>query len=663
MTKANSQLEYWWASEDPADIAQELRPKTNMQAAWANNPMYQTFYRNMYIYYSNIIKPTDWDTGLIFTGRQGELIEMLVPQAKSLVRQVVGLLSKQRLAFSVLADSKQQSVLQAVRLGNAVAKNIVRETSLDQKYQTALEHEMLTGMSFLHGRWRTDRGEFFAKDLSGRQHFKGAFDISVPSIWDVAFDPTIPNPLDWDWVMVREVYNRWDLIAQKPEMAQQILGLPSVIDQQGRFFRVPYDQPGQHDLVYVYVAYHRVTPAMPKGRMVVFCDDTTVISDTPNYYKCLPVYVSRPNALLNSSFGDPFFSMLVPLQDMLDTCLSSIATNNSNFAVQTISAPKGAEIVPDFLFGMNLMTYTPTQAPGGGEPKALQLTQSSPETFKFADVLNKYMQELSLVNSAMRGDPPSQVSSGTAIATLTATALESIHASAKSSREQVRKVVMGGLRAEAVFASVERSVRIDGSTGQAFNKEYTGKDLDGIRDIELQEINPIMMTLAGRIDQAEKLLDKQMVTDTKAYFAILNGAPTEVLYENELSSEDLVNMENEALLMGGEVIVLNTDDHAYHIMKHKILLNDPSVRLDRAVAKRVQAHILEHYEEANNVDPFFQAMAVTGKMPEGGPPMLPPAGPGGDMVPPPDEGKQVEKKPAPPAEPAQDQVARMQGAV
>jgi hypothetical protein len=288
------------------------------------------------------------------------------------------------------------------------------------------------------------------------------------------------------------------------------------------------------------------------------------------------------------------------------------------------------------------------------------------------DTVKSLIQDLSLINGALRGEPPAQVSSGTAIATLTATALETINSAAKSSRFMLRSSVMGGIECYKRFASVPREVPMTTAGTQSSVLTFQGKDLDGIKDIDLQEVNPLMQTLAGRVEIADKVLQQGLVTNLKGYFAVLEGAEPEELYKNELSQDDLVNRENESLLNGEPVRVLNIDDHAYHIMMHSIPLNDPKVRMNMQLADRYLMHILEHDEEARKIDPFFAAMVSTGKMPEGGPPlpmdqtiMPEPAGQGATAP-----GKKPEPKQPiqgnaqvqrEPARPAQDGLARAAG--
>jgi len=669
---------YWWADKDTFRLCSKLQPFNDFgNAAYANNPVYTTWFRNQLIYYSNVIAPGSYDTSLVFKGKQGELIQVLVPISRSLIRQMVGIITKQRLNFRCVADAGLGNIMETMRLGNAVSRDIVKKEHLDLKYALAVENELVTGMGHMYARWRTDKGTFFAKDPQGISHFRGDVKISVPNVWDVSFDQTIPDPRDWYWCQVREIHNRWDLIAQRPDLKQEILQLPSVRNSQGWFNLQASRSPSDDDLVYIWNAYHIPTPGLEEGRYIAYGSADCVLMDGPNFYKRLPVFSSVSETLPQTSLGYPFYSNLLPLQEIFDTVISSNATNTSMFGVQNVIAPRGAGINPVSIMGMNFVQYTPQPGlPNGGKPEALQLTASSSDSYKFMDTLKGLMQDLSLVNSALRGEPPPQVSSGTAIATLTATALETINSAAKSSRDMLRTTMIHSIQCYQRFATVPRQVPMSSNGTQTTVLTFTGQELDGIKDMDLQEVNPLMQTLSGRVEIADKVLQQGLITNLKGYFAVLEGAEPEELYKNELSQDDLVNRENDAILNGEEVRVLNIDDHAYHIMMHSIPLNDPKVRLDQELSNRYLAHILEHDEEARKIDPFFAAMVATGKMPEGGPPpppgmipdqtVMPPGqgapAPEGPKKPPeklPIQGKaQVQTEPA---RPAQDQLARAAG--
>lgn len=633
-----SSREYWW-TEDALTVANSLMASHNSWDKHSTNPFHRAWLRNTIAYYSAVLQPSAWETSLSFGGEQGELVEMLVPQARSLVRQFVSLVTKQKLSFQCIAESRGADVVQETRLGNALVNQIIDQERLDSKADRLAELAAVLGISFMKATWRTDKGKPRAVDIDETVLYDGDLEIAVLSPFDVYFNYNISEWEDLDWVEVRTIKNRWTLIAQFPELEDEILALPKARDYKSTNLANFTSSEAEDDFVYCYEAYHKLTPAVPQGRMVMYSDERTIYFDGPNRYRGIPIEPCRPEPVIGFGFGYPMLSSLLPAQEMLDHSFSALSTNQSAFAVQSVTVPRSAGISAQELNGMNFIQYTPQNVPGGGKPEPLQLTQSSPETFKYIDVLMKNMQELSNINSALRGQPPPGVTSGTAIATLTTSALEFITSFSKAYSGCLERTMMHAVNAYRNFATVPHLVRVVGKNFQAYNKEFVGTDLDPIKNIKISVSNPLMQTVAGRSDLAEKLLKMGVVKDAQQYLGIINGDDPASLYKTELSENDLITSENEALLESGQVVALSSDDHARHCREHACLLNDPQVRFNNDQVGAILEHIEQHIDLARSTDPFFTALIRTGKMPEGGaqPPegMVAPGGspPGGEMPP------------------------------
>lgn len=639
----------YWLADNPDVVAKKLLDFHGHWEIWGSNPVVQAWVRNTISYYSSVLEPNAWDTSLNFEGDQGELVKMMVPQARSLARQFISLVTKQRLAFQCTALSTGADVAQETRLGNSLANQIVENQGLDLKGDQLAEQAFICGAAFLMSTWRTDHGKPYAVDEQGAMLYDGDLEMRVYSVFDVFYDYTIE---DWDkqeWVEVRTIKNRWSLIAQYPEMEVEILALPKVHDHRGAGV-AKYRMISEDDLVYCFELYHKPTAALPQGRMMMYGDDRTIFHDGQNVYECLPVEMCKPEPIMGLGFGYPLFSNLLPAQEMLDHSFSAIATNQAAFAVQNITVPRNAGLSVQQINGMNFIQFTPQDGPGGGKPEPLQLTQSSPETFKFIDVLKAHMLEISNVNSAIRGSPPAGVTSGAAIATLTTNAMEFLTAFSKAYMNCIEKSVMHGITSYRRFAKIPHMLKLSGKNGMTTHREFVGSDLDPIQSVKINQQNPVMLTTAGRSDLADKLMQTGLIKTAQEYISILEGAPTQQLYQTELSENDLLQSENDALMSdGGEVLVINTDDHGKHILYHSSLLNDPNIRANNSSVQKILAHIMEHYQQAQTQDPFFTALVRTGKMPQGGPQQ---------QVSEPPPGGQAGWQPAEPADPAQDMLGR-----
>jgi hypothetical protein len=642
-------------------LASELSNWHNRYIHTGNNPIFQTWYRNSYAYYSTILEPESWESALSFAGDQGELVKMAVPQARSLIRQLVTLITKQRLSFNATAEVKDRDVIDNMRIANALLAENVKNQGLDQKGDQHCEMAFVLGTSFLKTTWRTDWGVPRVTNAQGGVVYSGDVEISAVHPIDMIYDYSIQDWANLDWCEVRTKRNRWSLIRQYPHLEQQIKALPSCYAEGESM--TSWNTSQKDDMVFVFELYHKPTPGLPMGRMMFYSNDRTIYVDDDNKYMCIPIERMMPEQVMGFGFGYPIFSSLLPAQEMFDHDLSAIATNHAALGVQNVTLPRGADISVTELSGMNFLYYTPQNVPGGGQPTPLDLVKTSQEVFKFPEMMLSNMQQISNLNAAIRGELGSNAS-GVAIATLTTNALEFLNSASKSYTSCWEKTMEHVLNAYKRFATVERVVTIAGRNSQNYAKEFTGSDLEPVKGVTIQMQNPMMMTMSGRIDIADKLAQAGYIKDMQQYISVLDGAPLNQLVESELSENDLIATENENLQVGKPIVALAIDNHGLHIMRHKTLLNDPNVRMRGERVKAILDHIMSHLELAKSTDPMLQSMAQTGQAPQGTagaapPPEEPPPGLPAEGAP--DEGSAAAELGMPTAEtsePAQDLLNR-----
>ena len=644
-----SSREYFMTYDAP-DLASELETYHKRYVSASHNPVYKMWIRNIFAYYSTVFDTQTWLSALNFTGEQGELVKMSIPQARGLLRQLLTLITKQRLAFNAIAETTGTDVTEEKRIANALCSQTVEQQDLDVKLEHLVEEALVVGCSFIYTRWRTDRGapRAIQEHENGKKGviYDGDLDISIHDVFDVTFDFMESRWEELKWVEVRTRHSRWDLIAQHPELEEHILRLPSCNKDTRTSTALDYDDK---DMVYVFEMYHKPTPALPRGRMMMYSDKKTIYHDGINEYNAIPIEQLKPERISGMGFGYPMLSNLLPSQEMYDHSYSCIATNQSSLGVINIANPRGSEVNVQQLNGMNFFDYTPQQVPGGGKPENIDLLKSAPELFKFPEMLLSNMQSLSYINPAIRGEIPGGTS-GVAIATMTTNALEFLNSYMKSTRTVLEKTMFHAINAYRTFAKNTLMVRITGQNYQTFSKKFTGDQLAPIKSIKIDAVNPLMQTIAGRIDIAEKTLEKGLVKDLQGYVSILDGEPISNLTRVETSENDLIQSENEMLQAGEDVHALSIDKHPLHIMRHKTLVNDPKIRMNSASVAKIMAHIEEHNQLEKTTDPMLMAMANTGTVPEGMPmpQQQPMAGPPGAQPPP-------ELMAPPPMAPGEDQ--------
>lgn len=622
MSQQNSD---YWLHKSSREAISKL---TTMRAAWsgyATGPIRQAWVRNYIAYYSPVVAPSSWDTSLVFEGVDGELVRMYTPKARKAIQDLTTLITKQKLAFDAVAQTRGSDIVQDLKIGHAIGDQLVEMQRLNVKGRELCEGSLVTGAWFTKTAWRTDRGVPYTRDDNGTIIYTGAPEIELLSVFDVFYNVLIPHWEMLPYVECRTIKNRYDLIAQHPDLERELMALPSANEERGAFKMFGATSEGDDAQVCIYECYARPSPALPVGRMIVYGADDCVLYDDENKYRDIPIEPMMPEKVLNTGYGYPLFTSLAASQEMYDNSLSAVATNQAQYAVQSICAPRGAKVSVQDLNGSRFIYYTPQNVPGGGVPTPLQLSATAPETFKFSEILDKVIQDLSGVPSALKGDAPSGAS-GTLIATLSANALEFIAGAAMAYSICWEKTMMHAVNSYKNFSKVEQNVAVKGRNNQVMNRAFKGENLSNISGMKMQLSNPLMQTIAGRLEIAEKLLNmpKEMWPE---YTSVIEGRPVTEIYRGQLSERDNINQENEFLQQGKDVPVLASDDHAKHMQEHAGLLNDPAVRLNGPTNQVILNHLLAHFEQSKTVDPMFTAMIRTGKMPD--PAMKIPGGGGG----------------------------------
>lgn len=615
----------YWAKDSADKCANFL---IDYQYQWGDYysgcTLQSTWLRNYLAYYLPAVHPSQVDTSLIPEGIQGELLRMYTPDMRVAIRQLVAVVSKLRLAFSCTGMVGGAEVIDEIKMGNGLCDQIVQLERLDIKGPRMLEGSIVTGKWFMKTIWSTEKGTPTGyRDENGRMLRSGGVEISPVSIFDSFYDVEYEDYDQRAWHMVRVTRNRWDLIAEHPDLRDEILALPATCERTNYNFFLG-NRKFNYDSVDVWEFYHRPSPALPQGRILIFSNSKTVYYDDINKYGCIPIEEMSPENILCTGMGYPKMTDLMGTQEMLDNTISAVASNSSAFAVQNILIPRGSNINQDEIGGMRFVSYTPQNVPGGGKPEPLNLSQTAPETFKFIEMLSGKIQSLSMISGVLAGNPPPGITSGTALATLAASSIDVLQPFNLAYYYCMEKTMGHAINCFQRFADVDQILQVEGKNAQMVPKKFNKQDIKNLSGVKIANINPIMTLISGRIEIGDKLMNmpRELWGD---YCAILEGQPLQNVIRGEVTKKDLLVIENEAMHNGQVVQVLATDDHARHIQSHVSEISEVSVRTNGKNLQLFLDHIMEHYKQSKQVAPDLLFMAQTGQMPQTPPP---PAGPG-----------------------------------
>lgn len=652
-------MDHYFAAGTAEDVVERATYEINT-SGYGNTSatVFQTYLkslrRNVNYYYSSLFNGASADSAVEYKGDQGELVQMRMPIARTLIRQFVTLTTKQRLVFECLTDVQDPNPIVTSKLGRAICNSLVEHQQIDLKMEKIAERVAVLGIHFMSCIWRSDKGYIFNRTEEGNPLYSGDVHFETHDLNDVFFDWSIEDFENLDWFIIRRPMNRWSLVAQFPEFRDAILAFPSARQERSKqtYYYNTLTRMDNEDIIFVREFYHKPTPAVPFGRMTVFLDKDSILYDNPNEnpYGCIPVVPFYFEKITNTSLGYPLLSSLLPGQEMLDHCMSVISTNQQAFGVQSILVPKGSDIGVKDIKGLNFITYTPQTAEGGGKPEPMQLTSTPPEVYNFAQMLSKNIAEVSMINDTLRGNPPPNVSSGAMAATLSANALEFLNNASKTLLLGMEKAFNIAINCYKKFATVEQIIDIVGEGQIAFVKEFKSQDLQNIKRIKIRTQSPLMNSISGRLQLGEAIMPMLQNNQSSAivkYLSLLNGAPVDDMFEIEFDENMAAQQEVDALIEGRPVAPMMTDNHPIFIRELMKLIYNPIVRVNTELSSQVMAVIEQRVQMELALDPAIKAMTRGLPMPP--PPPPPDQGTPGQVIA--NNNGQPEGLPSSPAQP------------
>lgn len=581
----------------------------------------RNMYKNRLHYESMMYGSKDFERALEFVGEQEELIRMKIPTSRTRIRQFISFMAKKKLAFEALTDVTDSDPIQTARLAKSICDTIVKRQRLQEKSESIAEKMLVDGMCFASCLWRDDQGLILTADQqTGELAYEGDVSIQIHTLEHVFFDWTLSSWDEVPWVIIRLPMQRYDLATQFSSQKREILNLPAFefseknqINRWNDYSDYTSSHLIRDQKVAVYHFFHKPSSVLPYGRYTIFAENDVVLYDSPkmNVYQGLPISPFYMDQVKNSCLGYPFLSNMLPAQELLDATYSSIATNTQAFSTPIILTPKGSDVSISDLQSMNLIQYNPLSVEGGGKPENLQLTRTPPELFNLIQLLENEITDASMINDTLRGNPASNVTSGVMAATLSANALEFVNIGSQRLYHGLEFLMNQAVSLYKIFASIERLVEITGLSNSSYVTTFKGEDLSQLKQIRIQETNPLLSTTAGRLSISDGLL--QIMQSNRPdlvnkYLMILEGAPASELYENEVSEQTAVQMEIDAILEGEVVTPLITDNHPLYIKGYQKLLYNPQVRAQSEILPVILNLIEQRLQLENQLDPQLKAI-------------------------------------------------------
>lgn len=633
----------YWAALEPDRLASELERKVKAYYSWVLNSGRLSRWRAGYdTYYGN--RGTHKSYQVQAAGEKGELSFLMDNEFRNLVQHLLVLTTQSRPAIECTATNNDVKSTAQTILGKGIVEYYRRDAKVDNKMKQAAEISLIFDQAWMFQEWDTTKGpelpQMNEDGLNGVIIHEGDVKSRVRTPLQVIVDFSVVDRDEDDWRCVVDSVNKYDLAAQFPEKAADILACKRdrINDALYRFGDSQFfpEDLGTDDVrIDVYTFFHRISPALGNGRMFQAINGKLWLYDGDLPYRSLPGRRICPSEMILSGAGYSNTNDLLGLQDCVDALISAAVTNMTNAGINMLWTKPGSN------FDYEELTNGMALCEAEEKPEVVQLAALKPEFFTLLNFLIARMEALSGVNAVARGNVTDKNMSGAAMALLQSMAIQFNSGLQQSYTNLVEDVSNDLIWLLQDYAYEPRLAMIAGESKRWMLKEFTGAHLDKIHRVFCQVSNPLANTTSGKLTIADTLLEKNLIKTADQYLMVLETGNLDPLIEDDVTMLAQIKAENEAIANGEVPPVMITDDHPRHVLGHRPVTSDPESRKDAGLIQRANAHNQMHIDQMRSMDPGLMAMLGMQPLPPPLPPpgmppgMLPPGSPGPPGAPPP----------------------------
>jgi len=554
------------------------------------------------------------DHEVAFIGEQGELTAIPVNHFRNLARHIFTMITSNRLAMEARAINTDSKSLNQASLANGILDYYMREKHLEDVLKDAVEMAIFMGSGFVKLEWNGTAGEAYDYDEESQTfNYEGEVEFSTLSPFDVVVDGS-KDRWKHEWILIRSYQNRFNLMAKYPELSEKIQGLPAKSDLYK--YRLNLMTNDETDDIPVYEFYHKKTEALPDGRYLLFLDSNIPLIDGPLPYHDIPIYRVAAGNIIGTPYGYTDMFDIYPLQEVINSLYSTLATNQATFGVTNVFIPEDSNLVHEQLEGgLNVIK-------GRVKPEALNLTNTPDEIYKSIDLFTQTIETLSGVSSVTRGQPEASLRTGTALALVQSMSLQYTSTLQHSYVKITEDVGTGLINILKRYSNTPKLIALVGKGNKTeLIEDFTGDLIKDVNRVVVDIGNPLSKTIAGRAEMASELLQMGMFRTPEQYLQVLKTGNLDVTYEGTTSQLNLIKKENEKMMNGRKPIATMMDQHSMHITEHQSVIADPELRENPELVKIVLDHIQEHIHYLRTTDPGILGMIKEQPLPPfpGGP--------------------------------------------
>lgn len=598
-----------------------------------------------------------------------------INQCYELIEQWVSKMTRYAPAIAVLPSSQEYNDRMAAELCGNFIDYLFYVNDVDDMLETVARACRIDGEVFVFVEWDKDKGDYVqgyselesvgvripVVDAEGNTvvNEKGEplYQDKAQRVGDVKYTVVerkyiILQPKqqykEVEWLIKISSVNIDELKADYPDKASEIEDRGGV---NAMFNFDIFESDKDWNEVLVFDLYHKSTKHLDKGRHIKFIDGVVLENVSLEYsHGELPCVRLTNIDIPNVLHGVSFLEQIILLQVMYNNTASIAYTNLSLGAHLYWMVPAQGNVdLTKLKNGASVIKFN-----GGMPPTLQQFKTIGAEIFQSLDFFDKAMSRIGAIQQVSRGEPPTGVEAGVALAFFEEQENQRANTDIKKHNAFIKKLARLSLSVAGDYYRPEdgRMIRIVGKNNQFAMKALDVAKLGGAYDIRVQRTTALSESKSGRLSQIlalegrfpgmlprEQIMDMLDLANDQKFYSLTAVAVRAAERENELMSDGQAIPDAESW----EELIVHWHAHAKFIQSASFKEDMDDYRKNLFLSHLAGTEFLMW--EKSKLPAFGQALMALENFPLVTLPPPPPPAPPMPMEPPPPQASPKEEAP------------------
>jgi hypothetical protein len=457
---------------------------------------------------------------------------MAVNFVQEMLETKVSQRAKNKPGYAVIPNNDEIDDINNAKTVKMLLDNRNQELDIDRKFSDGDRMNFMRGESFTFVTWDENSGavhpEYKKAQANGikiprldknGQPIEGQFIDSAVTIGDVnvrvlgperCFPEQNCNSFDeCDDITEMDWMHLDNLKATYPEHADKI----TINDDYFFYDSADYAIKKRKNHAAVFTYWHRKTKFLPEGRKIVYVIGC-ILEDGPLPYSHgkLPCVFDTDIDVPDELHGRPFLVNIAQLQNLHNMCMASIARNIAVSSMPKWVMPKGTVHRDKLNNEYGIIEYS-----GPIAPQMVTYSAINKDLYEMPDKFEKYIQNMSMVDTMARGEPPPGIKAAVALQFLDEQDQQRQSTGIAKRLKRIKDTykMMISVMGDYYKAEDGRMVRILGADNSYLINSFEQADFNCAYDIRILNTSSLPDSKAGRISA---ILDINTATQADPMF-------------------------------------------------------------------------------------------------------------------------------------------------